>query len=112
MSGSVVSSSSHMRAFSSLTFHTRRSGIRLKRFAWLMALAPEQIDDPHQQRQDDAHNYASHDRKIKTTVAALDDDIARQTAQAERQLRTGHQKRSGCSQDNAGDEQEFAEIAD
>ncbi len=69
-----------------------------------MALAPEEIHDPHQQRQDDAHNNASHDRKIKTTVAALHDNIAGQTAQAERQLRTRHQKRSGCRQDDAGDE--------
>jgi len=72
-----------------------------------MALATETIDNPHQQRQDDADNYASHYRKIKTTVAALHDNIAGQTAQAERQLRTRHQKRSGCGQDNAGDEQEF-----
>jgi hypothetical protein len=84
----------------------------LKRLAWLMELAPEKIDDPHQERQDDAHNDASHDRKIKTTVAALHDDIARQTAQPERQLRTRHQKRAGCSQDNAGDDQEFAQFAD
>src|SRR5580700_2662131 len=97
-----------MRAFNSLTFQTRRSGIRLKRFAWLMELAPEEIDNPHQERQDDAYNYASHDWKIKAAVASLHDDIARQTPQAERQLRTRHQERAGCSQDDAGDEQEFA----
>jgi hypothetical protein len=76
-----------------------------------MELAPEEIDNPHQERQDDADNYASDDWKIKTTIAALHDDIARQTAQAERQLRTRHQERSGCSQGNAGHEQEFAQFA-
>jgi hypothetical protein len=73
-----------------------------------MELAPEEIDDPHQECQDDAYNYASHDWKIKAAVASLYDDIPRKATQPKRQLRTRHQERAGCSQDNAGDEEEFA----
>jgi hypothetical protein len=42
-----------------------------------MELAPEEIDNPHQERQDDAYNYASHDWKIKAAVASLYDYISR-----------------------------------
>jgi hypothetical protein len=73
-----------------------------------MELAPEEMDNPHHERQDDAYNYASHDRKIKAAVASLYDDISRKTTQPKRQLRIRDQKHAGCSQDNAGNEQEFA----
>jgi hypothetical protein len=76
-----------------------------------MELAPEEIDNPHQERQDDADNYASHDWKIKAAVASLYDDISREATQPERQFGPKHHQRAQANHDNANDEQEFAEFA-
>jgi hypothetical protein len=45
-----------------------------------MKSAPEQIQNPHQESKQKAHDNAGHDRKMKTAVATLNHDIAGKSA--------------------------------
>src|SRR5271155_1824794 len=97
-SGNADSSSSRMRAVSSLTFQVRRSGIKLKSDVWLMALSAEMIHNPKQQTQNHAQQNARHNRKIRTSIPPLIHNIARQAPQPERQFSTKYQQRPHSSQ--------------
>src|SRR5271169_3989506 len=80
-SGSAASSSSRIRAVSSLTFQVRRSGIKLKSDVWLIVLSAEMIHNPQQQTQNHAQQNARHHRKIKTSIPPLINNIAGQAPQ-------------------------------
>src|SRR5580658_2992282 len=99
-SGSAASSSSRMRAVSSLTFQVRRSGIKLKSDVWLMALSAKMIYNPQQQAQNHAEENARHDRKIKTSIPPLINNITRQTPQSKWQFSAERQQRAHTGQHN------------
>src|SRR5580692_9894901 len=99
-SGSADSSSSRMRAVSSLTFQVRCSGIKLKSDVWLMALSAEMIYNPQQQTQNHAQQNARHHRKITTAISPLVRNVAGQTPQPERQFSTKYQQRAHASHHN------------
>src|SRR5580704_14683879 len=110
-SGSADSSSSRMRAVSSLTFHVRRSGIKLKSDVWLMVLSAEIIHNPHQQTQNHAQQNARHHRKIKTSIPSLIHNIARQSPQPKRQSSAKRQQRANARQHNPQHDQNFPGFA-
>src|ERR1700730_11220766 len=110
-SGSAASSSSRMRAVSSLTFQVRRSGIKLKSEVWLMALSAEMIHNPHQQAQNHAQKNARHHRKIKTSIPPLINNIARQTSQPKRQFSAERQQRAHACQRNSQHDQNLPGFA-
>jgi hypothetical protein len=76
-----------------------------------MALATEEIHDPHHQGERQTNEDTRHDGEIKTAVASVEGDITRQTPEAERKLRAEKQQQPGSDEDNADDNNEFAEIA-
>src|SRR5580658_9535834 len=110
-SGSADSSSSRMRAVSSLTFQVRRSGIKLKSDVWLMALSAEMIHNPQQQTQNHAQQNARHHRKIKTSIPPLINNIARQASQPKRQLSAQHEQRAHACQHNSQHNQKLPGFA-
>src|SRR5690348_13435844 len=109
MSGKSPSRRSWMRSVSSLTRHTRFSGIRFS-VNWLMRSPPESSRDPEYQRQHNAQRDASDNRKIKSGVPSLINDVAGQSPKSHRQLRSGEQKSSGRRNHEASDQQALAQL--
>src|ERR1700722_16666324 len=111
MSGRVPPSSAQIRAFSSLTFHTRRSGINENKLAWLMKSAPEQIQNPHQESKQYANDNAGHDGEIKAAVATLNHDVARKPANPVRQFCSRQEQPSEANQDSPDNQQSLSDFA-
>src|ERR1700751_524707 len=111
MSKKALSSRSRMRSVSSLTFHTRRSGIRLKSEAWLIVLAPEQIYNPENQRERDAQHNAGHDRKIDAAVLALIGDITGQTSKPKWQSSAEGKKSAYDHESDSAKDEQLSEFA-
>jgi hypothetical protein len=73
--------------------------------------APEEINDPHDQRQDEAQNDASDDWEIEAAVAALVGDVARKSAESKWQPAPEEKQSSDSDEKEADNEQQFAEFA-
>ncbi len=76
-----------------------------------MELAPEVTNDPHQEREDNAHDNACHDGKVEAAVASLHHDVSGKAAQPKRQFETKHKGCTHADDDNSNDEQKLSELA-
>ena len=76
-----------------------------------MGLASEEAHDPHQKCQDNAHDDACHDGKVKAAVASLHYDISRKAPQPKRQPDAGQKECAHTGDDNSNNEQELSELA-
>src|SRR5580692_4569646 len=74
-------------------------------------LPPEQIYNPENQRERDAYDDASDDRKIETAIFTLIGDIAGKASEAERQSPAEKEKSADNCESNSADEQQLSEFA-
>jgi hypothetical protein len=76
-----------------------------------MRLTTKVVEEPDKEGQDDAENEAGDYGEVKGSVLTAMDDVARETAQAEREFTAKVEKRAKNGQDAAEDQETAADVA-